>query len=432
MSRLDLLYAGTNIAGNFVSEFADARGLSVDFTGSGLNQVSDIVKEITEKVPRYLIINLSQVNEFAPPADSTAICEELTKLKLLSAETELIIHNTLSPSGSDLENSIRLLSKIEKFINNSSNQGSMKEELEIALSSDENDAAPPDISSKPAKVYSPPENEYYDYDPPDISAPESKPSSPHVPAKKEEQSPVPAANSLEEQRAAFIEAREQSLPSGLRSEAVYGNDTPVSRKISVFGSTHRIGTTTAALQLVRYFLGKGDSACYLERNNTEYIADTKLYIPDDRLDYTPACDKLAFNNIDMFGNPALINNIEQLGYNVVVNDFGAITDEGFDLATALEKDIVIVVCGNKAPELSALENVIDVTEQHTSIFYLFNFAHEKDHDWIKKEMMGDSSHRTFFMKYTPDPFVLENSGIFDSIASFSPVKKAKRKGLRLR
>ena len=84
-------------------------------------------------------------------------------------------------------------------------------------------------------------------------------------------------------------------------------------KIAVIGAMRRIGTTTVALQLVKYLNDQEEhAAAYLQYNNSDFITDLKEICCADVDTGKP--DKITFANTDIFSDPRKVNGIISSGY----------------------------------------------------------------------------------------------------------------------
>lgn len=199
------------------------------------------------------------------------------------------------------------------------------------------------------------------------------------------------------------------------------------RKIGVTGATARMGTTTFALQIVKYLQIKGYRACYVQVNDTEFVEQIEKAFND------VVCDlelgKITFAHVDLYYKQENLVEILKQGYDYYVYDFGTYSDKGFNKTSFLEKDIRIFVLGSKASEMDATMNVLR-NEYYTEVDYVYNFVSESEKKDVL-EMMEEKAERTYFTVYTPDPFEYVTNAAFEKML---PVKdcspeKERKKGL---
>ncbi|MBP2661566.1 MAG: hypothetical protein H6Q69_4598 [Firmicutes bacterium] len=89
-----------------------------------------------------------------------------------------------------------------------------------------------------------------------------------------------------------------------------------SQTIAVAGCLGRIGTTTQAMQIIKYLTLMGYRACYIEMNRHGYIDGVKeLYnnIKEDR-----KAKRVTFEGIDMFKQENIAEVISLILYQMVI------------------------------------------------------------------------------------------------------------------
>ena len=170
-------------------------------------------------------------------------------------------------------------------------------------------------------------------------------------------------------------------------------------KIAVIGAMRRIGTTTVALQLVKYLNDQEEhAAAYLQYNNSDFITDLKEICCADVDTGKP--DKITFANTDIFSDPRKVNGIISSGYQYIVYDYGDI--KSISQSSAFEKDIIIIVGGAEPDEIRAMTAAMEVFNQK-NVFYFFNFTPISDREELL-DMMEGYRNKTFFLDYIPDKF----------------------------
>lgn len=170
-------------------------------------------------------------------------------------------------------------------------------------------------------------------------------------------------------------------------------------KIAVIGAMRRIGTTTVALQLVKYLNDQEEhAAAYLQYNNSDFITDLKEICCADVDPAKP--DKITFANTDIFSDPRKVNGIISSGYQYIVYDYGDI--KSISQSSAFEKDIIIIVGGAEPDEIRAMTAAMEVFNQK-NVFYFFNFTPLSDREELL-DMMEGYRNKSFFLDYIPDKF----------------------------
>lgn len=198
--------------------------------------------------------------------------------------------------------------------------------------------------------------------------------------------------------------------------------------IGIAGSMSRIGTTTQALQIVKYLIYKGYKACYIEMNNTGYIADLMKYYQYDSYDENYG-DLMAMG-VHHFQRQDKISDILKLGYDYYIYDFGVYNSPNFNKLSFLEKDIQIICLGTKAQELRSTMEIID-SNFYEDTFYLYPLTPEGDQKDFQ-DTMQEKGERTFFPVYSPEAHELAvgNIEIFEKIIPVeNESQEPKRKGL---
>lgn len=171
--------------------------------------------------------------------------------------------------------------------------------------------------------------------------------------------------------------------------------------IHIAGVIPRMGTTTLALQLVRFLQENNYNACYVEMSRQNYTWVAANIYNGASLDR--ATGKTTCLGIQMFGSDR-INALREgdLPYDFVVCDFGNLSDVAFDKQQFAGGDCGILVCGNKPNEIFQTEDALK-NPLFSDALTVFNFTDLSDYAEIRKMMMGRGA-MTGFMPYIPDPF----------------------------
>ena len=175
--------------------------------------------------------------------------------------------------------------------------------------------------------------------------------------------------------------------------------------IALAGANPRMGTTTQALQMVKYLLFRGRKACYLQMNGSNFIGALKQNYEIASED--PSIGKVTYQNVDLFEKQDKISHALKLGYDFYIYDYGVLSSPSFHRISFLEKDRKFLVCGTSPEELSQTNQAISQFYD-SDVQYLFNLVPDEDQKSIL-EMMENQASRTYFPGYTPDPFVYSSS-----------------------
>lgn len=196
--------------------------------------------------------------------------------------------------------------------------------------------------------------------------------------------------------------------------------------IGVAGSMSRIGTTTQAIQIVKYLLYMGYKAAYVEMNDTGYVqALSEIYV-----DYEEDEDigDLEYMNVHHFYRQDRISEILKKDFDYFVYDFGVIGTENFNKTSFLEKDIKILILGSKPSEFYLSRKIVQNEFYSGDAIFLYNFAPEGDKADIL-ESMEPMNDRTFFPGYSPEPYelVLSNIDIYEKIIPVEGQRKPEKR-----
>ena len=197
--------------------------------------------------------------------------------------------------------------------------------------------------------------------------------------------------------------------------------------IGIVGVLPRIGTTTQALQIIKYLQFSGYSACYIEMNCHRYVELLMKWMGSVKLE--EPLGNAVYGNVDLYYDEKKLQNARKQSYDYYVYDYGAYQEQGFHKDSFLEKDLQVIVCGSSPSELEQTFPVIKNTFYDES-HYLFSLTPEADQRDLL-EMMEEKAERTYFAPYTPDPFVLSNAQFYQQMLLLEKTeqKKPKKKGL---
>ncbi len=195
--------------------------------------------------------------------------------------------------------------------------------------------------------------------------------------------------------------------------------------IGVAGAMGRIGTTTQALQIVKYLIYKGYKACYVEMNNTGYVEKLQqYYIVDDQ---DEDIGDVLYNNVHHYYRQDKISEVLKMGYDYYIYDYGVYNHVNFNKTSFLEKDIRIACIGSKPSEMQATQSFVN-SNFYTESYYLFIHAPKGDQEDLK-ESMEDKA--TFFPAYSPEAYelALDNIEMYEKIIPVES-RTIERKGLK--
>lgn len=371
---MDILFLGDQISGYGFSEHARKNGMQIDFIEQAAIDLNKVQEEIMCAAPKFLAINIEKVTN-----SEEQMVDAISKLS-----KSVNCHIIVVAFGYSKEMSIInafLAIGISRFVFSGVNLGKQAREIADCLS--------------------------------DTVQPVSK-----------------------EERETILQNREDTLtaisahlPAGKTEQPLPENFGPDKKRIAVIGSMGRIGTTTIALQLVNFLSASGKDACYIERNASHFVHIQKQNVLVDEEDQQ--LSKVVYKNTDMYDAPQSINGVLKMAYDYFIYDYGDMNDMLFDLASVLEKDIVLVVCGVLGKELEMIKPAIKKTYDHNAAFYIFNEVHPNERrDILEKQR--SLSERTLFSAYSPDPFTYapENASLFQAILNYKGKMQPQKKNRR--
>ena len=179
-------------------------------------------------------------------------------------------------------------------------------------------------------------------------------------------------------------------------------DLPQSRRyktISLCGACRRIGTTTQAVQIIKYLQFNGYKAAYIEMNNNGFVVDlAKIY--EDIIYENKGVERITYKNVDFYFKQEQLSDILKRDYDFFVFDYGSADDPYFNAISFIEKDIPIIVCGTAPNEWAATNAVIGKTLLNDA-YYIFSFCDVSEHAEIM-ELMQQKAKKTIFPGYAPD------------------------------
>ncbi|WP_101698693.1 hypothetical protein [Clostridium minihomine] len=184
------------------------------------------------------------------------------------------------------------------------------------------------------------------------------------------------------------------------------------KTVGLMGCMSRIGTTTQAIQIVKYLMYYGAKAAYIEMNDSGFVKLITEYYSNVSMDHN-LC-KVIYQDVDMFYAQDKISEILKLDYDYFIYDYGVYAPS-VNRISYFEKNINIMVAGTKPSEIIQLRRVLtDMYDKN--IEYIFSFSDENEQQDILK-MMENKASKTHFAVYSPDYFsyLVPSNKIYDPI-----------------
>ena len=217
----------------------------------------------------------------------------------------------------------------------------------------------------------------------------------------------------------YEEKRDITFSSEEQQSEEEENKKTFTKTIGIAGSIKRMGTTTQALQIVKYLLFKGYKAAYYEMNNHKFVLSVAEAYSDVSKDDVDGLVK--YQSVDMYYKAEKLKEVQNKDYDYIVYDFGVYSEHDFNKVSFLEKDIQIFVVGSKPDEFSQTYNVIK-NNFYNNVFYIFNFTSENEKKDLL-ELMEDKSEYTFFADTAKDPFTFGNPEIYEKMIPLNSRKE---------
>ena len=194
----------------------------------------------------------------------------------------------------------------------------------------------------------------------------------------------------------------------IKEEFISAAEKFSSVEIAVGGSMPRIGTTTIAIQLIKFLQSEGKTACYVDLSNTDYMELATNYYDTEK--HEKDLNKFTLAGVDVYTNVTqeILYQIHVRNYNFIIYDTGSLLNNSINTADFLRKSIKLLCVGNKPNENKALKCVAD-TLYNTKINYIYSFVPDDETDDIKEEIKKWFGRTCYFASYIPDAFSLNNS-----------------------
>lgn len=198
--------------------------------------------------------------------------------------------------------------------------------------------------------------------------------------------------------------------------------------IGIMGVCHRIGTTTQAIQIVKYLQTKGYKACYVEMNEITYPnlalkrnhKAENSFVEKASIVFKPDFEDteigmITLQGVDMFYNQDRLADVLDKNYDFFVYDYGVYSDKGFKKDSYLKDNINLITTGFNIIEADYTFHIID-NQSYKKADMIFSFTPENDREDILSAISAtDDTNRCHFADYTPDPFILTNFSLYDNL-----------------
>lgn len=199
--------------------------------------------------------------------------------------------------------------------------------------------------------------------------------------------------SLEDVEQYIIQDEQSKNKKSLFNKMIPAKKSKQAIKIAVCGVLPRIGTTTQALRICKVLSSLGKQTCYVECNDSGHIEIVKEVFSQAEADAENK-SMVTYNGVTMLYNA--MPDISK--YEYLVYDYGSSPQVS-------PSDILVIVAGATAWELSALAERMDRDTDNT--FYVFSFTDKQEQPDIL-DFMSTSWTRTAFAAYCPDMFSAVN------------------------
>ncbi len=197
-------------------------------------------------------------------------------------------------------------------------------------------------------------------------------------------------------------------------------EVTIQKRIAIVGSMPRIGTTTLAMQLIKFLQAQSKRVCYVECNLNGYIDNLAYSYGQEVVD-----DKFNISNTTLYKGMQSLSQKDYDKYDYVIKDYGDY--RGINLNDIASNDVIISIMGLKANEIEYNLPIYKAFNNLNAI-YFYNFV-EKAKRSVILENQKSISNRTFFLDYAPNSFNLqfENSNTFERMLHILQSKKVIKK-----
>lgn len=224
--------------------------------------------------------------------------------------------------------------------------------------------------------------------------------------------------------------KELELPGEEGKEELSRNGI-IAKAIGIAGAVPRMGTTTQAVQFVKYLMFKGYHACYVQMNDhgwVEELAEAYEEVETDR-----ELGRVTFRGVEMYYKLEKLQEVRKMGYDYYVYDYGVFNDRDFNKISFLEKDLQIFVVGTKPGEFMKTYELIE-NNFYNQVVYIFNFILDdrQEHEDIY-ELMQEKQDVTYFAPDCRDPFLYSNDPLYEEILPVEEIvqeEKVKKRWFR--
>lgn len=183
------------------------------------------------------------------------------------------------------------------------------------------------------------------------------------------------------------------------------------KTIGIAGAVARMGTTTQAIQFVKYLHFTGYQAAYIQMNSHGWVEQLKEAYSETEHD--PEKGLVTYQGVDMYYRLERLQDVLKK-YDYYVYDYGVFSEHGFNKISFLEKEIQIFVVGSKPGEFDKTYQVVK-NNFYNHNFYIFNFTAETEKKDLL-ELMEEKAADTFFAGEIRDPFSYDGEdGIYKKI-----------------
>lgn len=179
--------------------------------------------------------------------------------------------------------------------------------------------------------------------------------------------------------------------------------------VAVAGCMQRIGCTSVSIQLVKFFMSQGKSACFLDFSETGYTELCSEYYGIDSEDYEH--HRITIDGIDMYYRitAEVLSFIELQGYDFMVYDMGNILEKPQKQNDFLQKKYRLLVTGTKPNESKAFYQLLG-NFYRTNISYLYNFVPTNEREGVIADVKTMNA-TCQFVPYMDDVFSLSAESI---------------------
>lgn len=212
------------------------------------------------------------------------------------------------------------------------------------------------------------------------------------------------------------------------------------KSVGIVGITEKTGTTTQAIQIIKYLQFKGYKACYVDYSGNKYLSHIKgtkeLSFPELVGEWFTS-DKnedegyITYKGVDMYYKPEQLP--KDKNYDYFIFDYGTITKKQFNRSAFLRENLKFVVGSTFVTELDNLYQFFQ-NPFYQNINFIISFVPDEDKAEVTELVGGLAGEEinTFFAETVFEPFKLNEIDLFETAIPIDAVETASENKVKKR